>query len=430
MSASSGPPQPSSITPLRVGTHTGTVDNEIRLSPYHQLSWMVSSDAQAELKTVISEILAGTINTQVASGPVSLPVKSSELTLWVSGSSTEHIDRWVAKYELANPNVKVYIEAIPSVEIIDRWKVSIAAGTGPDLILNDSAYMFPEWARSGLMLPIDDLLSGKLDGFSSTAIANVTVDGRIYGVPYISYGMAMFYNKLLLPTPPETMDELANLVRMKQKITLFQSAYFLFPVLAAFDGQLVDANGRCIADQNGGFLQGLQYLQELVRDGALITTDWTEYTDQFNNGQAAMTINGAWMLVDFQEALGENLGVALIPRGSTAAAPLTGLNAFFINPNSRNPQLAVDLALFLSSPEAQADLDIYSIPVRTDIAFEAGDPMAVFMQAAGTGYPEILLTNNFYGPFEAMVLAVFGNGSDPASALRDACEQMNSLNGK
>ena len=143
-----------------------------------------------------------------------------------------------------------------------------------------------------------------------------------------------------------------------------------------------------------------------------------------------MTINGAWMLADYKDVLGDDLGVALIPRGSATAAPVIGLSAFFVNPNSRSPQLAVDLALFLAGPEAQADLDVGSISVRTDLAFEAGDPMAVFVQSADAGYPEIMLTSNFYGPFEAMVKAVLENGNDPARAVRDACQEMNTLNGK
>ena len=131
---------------------------------------MVSNSVRAELEQVKADILAGKINTQVASGPVSGLVKSGELTLWVPDSYPEHVNRWVAKYQQANPDVKVNIVSVSSAEFVDRWKISVAAGEGPDLLLHDNPFMFPEWARSGLMLPLDDLLAGKLDGFSSTAL--------------------------------------------------------------------------------------------------------------------------------------------------------------------------------------------------------------------------------------------------------------------
>jgi basic membrane protein A len=412
------------------GEHTGTISSEITLAPYHQLEWMVPASLQAELEQVKADILSGKINTQTPSKLAGELVKSDELILWVPDIYPEHLNRWVVKYQQANPDVKVNIVSIPSAEFVDRWKISVAAGEGPDLLLHDNPFMFPEWARSGLMLPLDDLLAGKIDGFSSTALTNLGVDGKLYGVPYISYGLALFYNKKLVSNPPKTMDELASLVRQGKKISLQRSAYFMFSFFTAFSGEVVDSNGRCIADQNGGFVEALRYLQTLAKNGAMLSTDYAAVADSFRNGQAAMTINGAWMLTDYQDSLGDNLGVALIPRGSATAAPVISMSAFFVNPNSRSPQLAVDLALFLAGPEAQADLDVGNISVRTDLTFEAGDPMAVFAQSADAGYPEIMLTSNFYGPFEAMLIAVLENGNDPARAVRDACQEMNTLNGK
>ena len=412
------------------GNYTGALPDEISLAPFHNLDRLVSNSVRAELEQVKADITAGKINTQVASGPVSGLIKSGELTLWVPENYPEHVNRWVAKYQQANTDVKINIVSVSSAEFVDLWKISVAAGEGPDLLLHDNPFMFPEWAHSGLMLPLDDLLAGKLDGFSSTALTNLGVDGKLYGVPYISYSLALFYNKKLVSNPPKTMDELASLVRQGKKISLQQSAYFMFSFFTAFSGEVVDRNGRCIADQNSGFVEGLEYLQALARNGAMLSPDYAAVADSFRNGQAAMTINGAWMLADYKDTLGEDLGVALIPRGSATAAPVVGSSAFFVNPNSRSPQLAVDLALFLAGPEAQADLDVGSISVRTDLTYETGDPMAVFVQSADAGYPEIKLTINFYGPFEAMVQAVLENGNDPARAVRDACQEMNTLNRK
>lgn len=325
--------------------------------------------------------------------------------------------------------MKVSIEKVEDTTY-DRWKVSVAAGTGPDLLLFNNGPLIQEWARQGLMIPLDDYLSESMEGFSKTGLASLTVDGELYGIPYTAYTTALYYNKALLPEPPETMDELAQLVRQGKGLSLYKSAFFLFAFLTAFDGQLLDDEGRCIADLRPEFTEALEYLLALSEDGAVITSDWIEFTEPFKNGEVAMTINGLWILSDYQQALGDDLGVASIPRGSVPASPIAGVDAFIINPNSKYPQVAVDLALFLASPEAQADLSFTAIPVRTDLDLNDDDPRVVFFKAVESGYPDSWLTANFYGPFEMMFTDVFDNGINPATAVTDACRAMNALNKK
>lgn len=66
------------------GTHMGTLPDEIKLAPYHELDTLVSDDLQAELEQVTADILAGKIDTRKVSKPVSGLVKSGELTIWVN----------------------------------------------------------------------------------------------------------------------------------------------------------------------------------------------------------------------------------------------------------------------------------------------------------------------------------------------------------
>lgn len=412
------------------GTHLGTLATEIGLAPFHELDWMVPDAVRAELAQVKADILAGKINTQAASTPPGDTAESAELTLWVPDIVNPQMERWVSQYQQENPQVKVTIEPMPNDQIQNQWYASVAAGTGPDLILAGNTPSFVEWARSGMMRPLDDLLVGKMDNFLGVPLSNLIIDGSIYGIPYQTYSMVLYYNKALLPEPPASMDELASLVKEGKNITLFQGSYFLFAFLSAFDGQLVDDQGRCIADLNGGFAEALQYLQALAGDGAVITSDWSLFSDPFRNGEVAMTVNGPWMLPDYQLILGDNLGLAVIPPGTTPAAPLVGVSAFLVNPNSGHPELAVDLALYLTNPQAQLELDASYIPVRSDVEVPAGDPRAVFMESTAAGFPEVLLTGNYYLPFDNMLLEVLVNGADPATAVRNACEEMNRLNGK
>ena len=72
--------------------------------------------------------------------------------------------------------------------------------------------------RSGVIAPIDDLVAGKLDGYTKAGIEGVTVDGKIYAVPGIAKAVGLFYNKSTIDTPPATTDDLMNLVQSGKKI--------------------------------------------------------------------------------------------------------------------------------------------------------------------------------------------------------------------
>ena len=70
------------------------------------------------------------------------------------------------------------------------------------------------------------------------------------------------------------------------------------------------------------------------------------------------------------------------------AGPLNGIDGFYVNPNSKNIQSAVDLALFLTNKDSST---IYTsiaghVPIRSDVT--ASDPnVAAFALASSTGFP-------------------------------------------
>ena len=116
----------------------------------------------------------------------------------------------------------------------------------------------------------------------------------------------------------------------------------------------MDDTGKCTADA-GGFADAFGYLKELKDAGATFNTDGNALKAAFQTGEINAIIDGPWQTADFRTALGENLAVAPIPAGPTAAAnPFTGTDGWYINPNLEPEQakLAVDIALALTSQEA------------------------------------------------------------------------------
>jgi arabinogalactan oligomer/maltooligosaccharide transport system substrate-binding protein len=287
------------------------------------------------------------------------------------------------------------------------------------------------WARGDLVLQLDSYLEGKLGNVSQVGVDGMKVDGKLYGVPESAKAVALYYNKSLVDAAPETTDELLEMVEGGQMLVNVQGAYHLFGWSVAFGGQLLDADGVCVADQ-GGWADFMQYLVDLKDGGAIFEPDYGKAEGLFRQGEAAFFVNGPWALADYKADLGDNLGVAPMPAGpSGPAGPLNGIDGFYMNPNSENILSAVELALFLTNAESS---QIYTdkaghVPVRSDVV--SADPLiAAFAEASATGFPrpQSLAFANYWGPFGDMFTKVLEGAITPAEGVAEACAAMNAAN--
>ena len=119
--------------------------------------------------------------------------------------------------------------------------------------------------------------------------------------------------------------------------------------------------------------------------------------------------------------------------GGDAANPLNGIDGFYVNPNSQNPQAAVDLALFLTGKDSA---QIYTdkaghVPIRSDV--KAADPLVgAFAEASASGFPRPQSEEfgQFWTPFGDAWTKVVEGASTPADAVKAACAAMNAATGK
>jgi arabinogalactan oligomer/maltooligosaccharide transport system substrate-binding protein len=229
------------------------------------------------------------------------------------------------------------------------------------------------------------------------------------------------------------MDELFELVKSGRTLVVPLNAYHVYGFFGAFGGQLLDKDGRCIADQ-GGYVQAMQFLLELKAIGAIFEPDYGIAEADFRSGKVAMFINGPWALADYLHDFGDALGVAPMPGGPGGPArPLTGIDGFYVNPNSKNVESAIALALFLTTPDSmQAFTEIGGhIPIRPD--FPVKDPLIVaFSEAAAMGFPrpQSAEFGSYWGPFGEMVVDVMNGPVSPEEGVKRACDKMNAANGK
>ncbi len=360
----------------------------------------------------------------------------AELTIWhgyhAGGSEEATINQIAQAYQAAHPNVKLTVLEVPFDQLFNKYETDTAAGGGPDMFTAPNDNLGSE-VRSGVIAPIDDLVKGKLDGYTQAGIDGVTVDGKIYAVPGIAKAVGLYYNKSTITTPPTTTDELLSLVKSGKKFGLNIGGYFAFGFWSGFGGTLTDDTGKCVADQ-GGFADALQYFHDLKAAGASFDSDEGKLETAFTQGQLDMVVTGPWVLGDFEKALGDKLGVVPLPAGPKGPSKaMMGIDGWYINPNSKNKQAAVEFGLFAFNKD---NLTLYENnagdpAARSDVV--ASDPLVkAFADIAAGGFPrpQSKEFGNYWGPFGDAMTAVLADKASPADAVKTACDAMNKANGK
>ena len=392
----------------------------------------VKPTAAAEVKPTAAAEVKPTAASAAMTG--TMTIKGS-VTLWHAygtGSAEEKaITQLIDAAKKANPDAKIDVLQIPFDQIFTKFQNEVATGGGPDMFIapNDS---LGDQVRAGLLADLSSYAS-MLTDVSPTGVEGMTVEGKLYAIPESFKAVALYYNTDKVKTAPTTTDELLAAVKGTNTLVLNQGAYHNFGWLQAFGGKLMDATGKCVADQAGG-TEWFTYLKDLkAQKNVTFSTDGGQADSLFKEGKVDMIVNGPWQLGDYKTALGAKLGVASMPGAKNPAGPLTGVDGFYVNVNSKNVDGAVALAMFLTSAESSkvyADMAGH-VPVNTTV--DISDPLVeAFADASATGVPrpQVAELSNFWGNFDNAITKVLDAAGDPATEIKAACTKMNEANKK
>ena len=149
---------------------------------------------------------------------------SSKVVLNFWSWRTEDVDVYnelIDIFETQHPDIEVNFTAYKNTEYNTVLSAAMKGFSGPDIIHLRAYGGLETYAQPGYLMPLDDKVP-ELAGFSKTAIGGVTSisDGKMYGVPFASQTLVIYYNKAIYAElglkVPETWDEfLANLEAVK-----------------------------------------------------------------------------------------------------------------------------------------------------------------------------------------------------------------------
>jgi arabinogalactan oligomer/maltooligosaccharide transport system substrate-binding protein len=383
---------------------------------------------------ILCALLASSLLVRPGAAQVEPAAITGTVTLWYaygSGSGEESaLQQVVAAAETANPGLDIVTQHHDFPNIYEDYETAVGAGGGPDMYIAPNDRLGIQ-ARAGLILNIDSYVIGKLGNVSQSGKLGMKWAGHYYGVPESAKAVALYYNKSMVAAPPTTTAALLSLLQGGDTLSGPANPYHFYGLFRAFGGTLIDSSGFCIADQ-GGFAPAMQYLLQLQAAGADLT-DYGTAESLFLNGTAGMFLNGPWALAGYEDALGSNLGVAVLPAGPAGLArPMDGIDGFYVNPNSSQPATAVDVALYMTN---RASSQIWTdtgghVPIRSDVTSSNAN-INTFATASAQAEPRSQRPqlDNYWGPFQTMVDDVLAGNTTPTAGVREACLQMNELNG-
>jgi ABC-type glycerol-3-phosphate transport system substrate-binding protein len=360
-----------------------------------------------------------------AAGSPSAPVT---LTLWHNygvESNAKVTDALAKAYMAANPNVTIELVAQPADNYFALLKAAAISKTGPDLLtmwtglfaLQNQSFLEP----LNQYIPLETLK--KFDGINWCS-KDLTVETGAICVPLDLQYYNGFYNKDLFSKAgvasfPTTWDELyaacdklkaAGVTPMTYGTGLqalnagFYPYYDLSYMMMMYsvedwkklyNGQIAWTDPK-IVDQ-------------LTKWAALKTKGCTnddvlannESVSQFESGKAAMTLEGSWGFSEFQDKLGDKVGVFVPPFNDSQAKGVVEFpgNGFGVTSYSQHKQDAANFLAWMATPEAQKIIADGGL-IPTVAGTTPTQPLALAMLdfAAKQGYTRYPMIDNVMQP--------------------------------
>jgi raffinose/stachyose/melibiose transport system substrate-binding protein len=353
---------------------------------------------------------------------------ANTLELWsiqTTGNGPGIYERAIARFTKDNPDIKVNLTLIANDSFKQKLAVALASGQAPDCFISWSGGPMYEYAKNGQIADLTPYMNANnyKAKFLDAAIAQVTYQGKIWGVPIQNVSVCtVFYNKelfakynLKVPTTVAELEQVCATLK-RNGITPFSlanktqwtgSMYFMF--LATRRGgtqpfiKAVDGSGTFL---DPAFIYAGEKIQEWVNKGWFNTgfngldEDSGQARQILYRGEAAMHIMGSWfnssVLTESPNDFYPKMGIFKFPRDEQGAGdPNTvigtvGDNFYHVAGSSKNPAKAFELISHLIDEEAIQDaLNDGRIPPVKNI--KLSDPILAELFAQVQSAPDMQL---------------------------------------
>ena len=373
-------------------------------------------------------------------GLVCIASAKVNLILWTK-EGEEALD-WnkslIEEFMKANPNITIELVKKTNVEVLrEDFLTASLAGAAPDILWTVSDHAGP-FVAADIVEAVDNLFD--LNMYVDSAMDAVKLEGKYWGIP-ISNGnqLMLLYNKKLIAEAPKDTDELFTIGK---KLTTGGNyalvwnqtePFWLVPWLGGFKGKVFAEDGVTPTLNTPEMVATLKFLHDMKFDAKIVPLecDYDGADTLFKEGKAAMIINGDWSISGYIGVLGDDLGIARIPKVSATGEwpkPYTSGVYFMLTKGISGDKLkaAQDFIGFVSSKEKQ--LEMVKLLNRLPAVKEAlEDPLitenpilkgSADQMVVGTPMPTVLEMRCNWDSMKPEMLAVLADTKSPEDAVK------------
>lgn len=335
----------------------------------------IAIHSAATLLFLVLCIVAGSIS--LASEQIVLRVHSP---LNPINPAEQLFNEYLREYERLNPHVK--IENMGRNHDVDKLITSYAGGEMADIISHSTGTLFSLY-NMGMLAPAPDDLQQRIRSeLFPTLVEELTIDGRVIGIPNENNVLGLLYNSRVLQESglsgdaPVTYDEMelfgkaatrydadGNIVTPGIAIggDAWKISHFFEAVFSAEGGQFVDANGQLAMDSPALYKSLDRILRWAGYAGATPILQLAE--GPWHDGKAAMGIGWqstvTWTKSVYPGDFDQDVHVGLLPSGSAGPASVFYGHGFAVNASSPHADEAwkfLEWLAFSKNPDGSTPL--------------------------------------------------------------------------
>ena len=313
------------------------------------------------MKKLIPLLLTAGLACAMLGGAVQAEEASGDVTIWYYWETEGHqkaLNHIIEEFNGSQDGITVEAKYVPFADFKKQLSIGASADELPDLVILDNPD-HAAYAAMGIFADITDKFD--VSNYYEGPVNSCTLDGKLYGVPFGSNDLVLFYNEDMLKEAgcevPTTWDELLEAAKATTTDTV---SGFAHCALQNEEGTFnflpwVWSTGATSYEINSeGGIKALNFEKELVDSGAMTkeAINWTQgdTMHQFIAGNLAMMINGTWQIPTMREEVPDlNWNVAPIPQDKEQASGLGGENYAVIA--GGNEDAAVKFLEFATTPE-------------------------------------------------------------------------------
>jgi|SRR5215207_844440 len=244
-----------------------------------------------------------------------------------------------------------------------------------------------EYAANGWLYDLTPVVQEREDEFFASTIGTVSYDDKLWALPFNTNAGFLFYRTDQVPKPPESWEEVYDVAAQKNGLIYQGSAYegltvdFL-ELLGSAGGAVLSEDGTESAIDSAETREVLEFMLSGIESGAVpkavLTYDEETSRRTFEAGKATFMRNWPYAYALGKESpIADDFDVTTFPSyaGGQGSGALGGYN-LAISSFSDNPEGALALAQFLTTPEFQLEMmTVSSLPATIPETYS--DPQVV-----------------------------------------------------